>query len=497
MSIDNSMGTLSPMATLAPAGKGTARPGDAEQDSTGFASLLQTLEEQDDTPAEKDRDRTAQAATKPVIEEDKTQAPPAAPQAEGLVLTPAWMQVNQLLQARAPGQPGTGGEGSTGPTSIPTVIQTSVQPPSAANAPIMFDASAPAQPGDPLPAGGETPVGQATAPTLAEAEAEAEAKAKAKATAPARSPEMTPLDQAATLAEVLSPSQPQAATLGRVRAPTATGSLSRSAAPSAPQAAKPPTAGNATEELARSMPAPAMPHPAPASGSATHATAAASGRERGPVSGRAALAGETVVALQPLLDAAAQAASATLTPARQAGGSNASSGGEGAWGAHALLTDRHAETSAPTATTEVGDAGQAASAQDLSEQIGYWIGNEIQSAHVRIDQDAQDPVQISVSLQGDEAHVRFQVESPEIRRVLESTTTDLRDLLRSQGLELAGVSIDAAGTPASDSGARDADSGNPREGQRDNADNAATAPSRPRTAPRLPGNGSHRLDVFV
>lgn len=492
MSIDNSMGTLSPMATLAPAGKGTARPGDAEQDSTDFASLLQTLEEQDDTPAEKDRDRTAQAATKPVIEEDKTQTPPAAPQAEGLVLTPAWLQVNQLLQARAPGQPGPGGAGSTGPTSLPTVIQTSVQPPSASNAPIMFDTSTPAKPGGPLPARDETPVGQATAPALAEAEAEA--KAKATAAASARSPEMTPLDQAATLAEVLSPPPSQAATLGRVRASTATGSASRSATPSAPQAAKPSTAGTATEERARLMPAPATPHPVPASGNASQATAAQSGRERGPIIGGAALAGETVAALQPLLDAAAQAASATLTPARQAGPS-ASSGGEGAWGAQALLTERHVETSAPTAPTEVGDAGQAASAQDLNEQIGYWIGNEIQSAHVQIDQDAQDPVQISVSLQGDEAHVRFQVESPEIRRVLEGTTTDLRDLLRAQGLELAGVSIDAAGTP--DTGARDADGGNPREGQRDNADNAATAPARPQTAPRLPGNGSHRLDVFV
>jgi flagellar hook-length control protein FliK len=95
-----------------------------------------------------------------------------------------------------------------------------------------------------------------------------------------------------------------------------------------------------------------------------------------------------------------------------------------------------------TVATVEAPAALPAAEQPLTEQLRYWVSQGMRSAELTVQGDA-DPVQVSISMQGNEAHVSFRSEQAATREMLTGTVDQLRDLLQAQGMVLSGVSVGA------------------------------------------------------
>jgi flagellar hook-length control protein FliK len=150
------------------------------------------------------------------------------------------------------------------------------------------------------------------------------------------------------------------------------------------------------------------------------------------------------------------------------------------------LTDlRTAGASAP----EVGSS--AATATTVAQQVNYWIGRDVQSAELRLDGLGHSPVEVSISMQGREAHVEFRAEQIEARQLIEQAMPQLKALLQSEGLALAGVSIGSSAAEASFSQAKQ-----PKQPLRQGAARVAELGLMDAVGRTRPGTG-RALDLFV
>ncbi|WP_242421541.1 flagellar hook-length control protein FliK [Acidovorax sp. Root267] len=138
------------------------------------------------------------------------------------------------------------------------------------------------------------------------------------------------------------------------------------------------------------------------------------------------------------------------------------------------------------------DPAQAGAEEQVTEQVAYWVNQKTQNAELTLNRDGQ-PVEVSVSLSGNEAHVTFRSDQPQTRELLDRSMAQLSELLRSEGLVLSGMSVGTSAGQRGDAG------GSERQSQRDGARQAqvvATAPAG--TASLLRGGAADRaVDVFV
>lgn len=89
--------------------------------------------------------------------------------------------------------------------------------------------------------------------------------------------------------------------------------------------------------------------------------------------------------------------------------------------------------------------------RDVANQVSYWIGQNVQSAELKLDGLGQSPVEVSISMQGKEAHVEFRSDQVETRQLIEEAMPHLKELLKGEGLVLAGVAIGAAASDGASS----------------------------------------------
>jgi len=82
----------------------------------------------------------------------------------------------------------------------------------------------------------------------------------------------------------------------------------------------------------------------------------------------------------------------------------------------------------------------------VAETVSYWVTHGVQNAELRLEGWGDHAVEVSISLQGDQASVDFRTDQPEIRRALEAANGQLRELLSSEGLQLAGLTIGSSGS---------------------------------------------------
>ena len=82
----------------------------------------------------------------------------------------------------------------------------------------------------------------------------------------------------------------------------------------------------------------------------------------------------------------------------------------------------------------------------LAEQVTYWVNQKVQSAEMTVSRDGQ-PVEVSVTLSGNEAQVAFRSDQEQTRQLLDASMAQLSEMLRGQGLVLSGASV---GTSARD-----------------------------------------------
>jgi flagellar hook-length control protein FliK len=99
-------------------------------------------------------------------------------------------------------------------------------------------------------------------------------------------------------------------------------------------------------------------------------------------------------------------------------------------------------SAAPMGMDGVVGAGAAAPMDTyVAEQVSYWITQDVQNAELTLDGVGHDPVEVSISMQGNEAQVAFHTDESAARQALENASDQLKDMLQRQGLVLAGVTV--------------------------------------------------------
>lgn len=131
--------------------------------------------------------------------------------------------------------------------------------------------------------------------------------------------------------------------------------------------------------------------------------------------------------------------------------------GFGAHGANAEVQD------APSADGGLIDPGMVGAEDAVAEQVAFWVHQNIQNAEMTIQHDGQ-PVEVSVSLSGNEAHVAFGSDQAETRSLLDGSVAQLREMLRQEGLSLSGVTVGESGQwQGSEESGRNSQQGMPKQ----------------------------------
>lgn len=118
----------------------------------------------------------------------------------------------------------------------------------------------------------------------------------------------------------------------------------------------------------------------------------------------------------------------------------ASAGVEGAWGHQALLSGSRVSASATLASTPTQSLESM-----VADTVSYWTTQGVQNAELKLDGFGDEAVAVRISLKGDQAHIGFRTDQPEIRQMLEGALAHLKEVLKSEGLVLAGVSVGSSG----------------------------------------------------
>ncbi|AFU47849.1 flagellar hook-length control protein [Acidovorax sp. KKS102] len=146
-----------------------------------------------------------------------------------------------------------------------------------------------------------------------------------------------------------------------------------------------------------------------------------------------------------------------------------------------------------TDATALADPNALGAEEQVAEQVAYWVNQKTQNAELTLQRDGH-PVEVSVSLSGNEAHVSFRSDQQHTRELLDQSMAQLSDLLRSEGLVLSGMSV---GTSAHGSeGGGETGQQRPREGARQ-AQVVSAVPAGTTSLARGGGALDRAVDIFV
>lgn len=152
------------------------------------------------------------------------------------------------------------------------------------------------------------------------------------------------------------------------------------------------------------------------------------------------------------------------------------------------------QTYAPAATTgSFANAPAQVTSMDtyVAEKVAYWISNDVQNAEMKLEGIGELPVEVSIRMQGNEAHIAFRSDELHARSVLENASEHLKDMLQREGVVLTGVSVGTAG--AGDASSQERKS---RQGARQ-AGVASVQPARAESVAGSPRSTGGALDLFV
>ena len=173
-------------------------------------------------------------------------------------------------------------------------------------------------------------------------------------------------------------------------------------------------------------------------------------------------------------------------------GSGEGAGTAGAW-SEGVSGSSPSDAGSFTDATALADPNALGAEEQVAEQVAYWVNQKTQNAELTLQRDGH-PVEVSVSLSGNEAHVSFRSDQQQTRELLDQSMAQLSDLLRSEGLVLSGMSV---GTSARDSaGGGEAGQQRPREGARQ-AQVVSAVPAGAASLARGGGTLDRAVDVFV
>lgn len=127
----------------------------------------------------------------------------------------------------------------------------------------------------------------------------------------------------------------------------------------------------------------------------------------------------------------------------------------------------------------------------VAEKVAYWISNDVQNAEMKLDGIGDKPVEVSIRMQGNEAHIAFRSDELQARAALENASSHLKEMLQREGLVLSGVSVGTSGT---------GDSGDQNGKSRQGARKSGVVSVQPARADATSGSwrvSGGALDLFV
>lgn len=164
----------------------------------------------------------------------------------------------------------------------------------------------------------------------------------------------------------------------------------------------------------------------------------------------------------------------------------AGSGAEGLWGQTAFQA-----TPGPEASSVAAESAASSMESVVADTVSYWVSQGVKNAALKLDGFGEHPLEVNISMQGGEARIDFRTDQPEIRQILEGAMKDLKDLLKSEGVVLSGVSVGSSGQNGA--GSQD---GRDRPGARQGT--LATTKTSAAESPRVVSLPAGRvLDLFV
>jgi flagellar hook-length control protein FliK len=81
-----------------------------------------------------------------------------------------------------------------------------------------------------------------------------------------------------------------------------------------------------------------------------------------------------------------------------------------------------------------------------AESVKYWISQDVQNAELQLDGLGEKPVEVSISMHGNSAHVAFRSDEALTRGALETAGSHLKDMMQREGVLLSGVSVGTSGS---------------------------------------------------
>lgn len=147
--------------------------------------------------------------------------------------------------------------------------------------------------------------------------------------------------------------------------------------------------------------------------------------------------------------------------------------------------------SAPDFSQSGAPAPVMAPEMQVAEQVSYWVSHNVQNAELKLDGLGQSPVQVSISVQGNEAQISFRTDEAATRGMLEAAGGHLKDMLQREGLVLTGVSVGSSGS---------GDAGGGERRSRQNVRQGVIAPLQVASADsavRLRTDAGRSVDLFV
>lgn len=94
----------------------------------------------------------------------------------------------------------------------------------------------------------------------------------------------------------------------------------------------------------------------------------------------------------------------------------------------------------PPATEGSTEGALASFEAAMADEVEMWVHQNLQKADLTVTHEGM-PVDVSVDLQGNQAHVNFVSDHAQTRDLLDAGMDQLRALLQQHGLELAGMSV--------------------------------------------------------
>jgi flagellar hook-length control protein FliK len=174
--------------------------------------------------------------------------------------------------------------------------------------------------------------------------------------------------------------------------------------------------------------------------------------------------------------------------------------GEKSTAERSLFAKQSSDAAYPVAGLDAGSVEFSSSAPlevapvletQAAEQVKYWISQDVQNAELKLDGLGENPVEVSISMHGNEAHVSFRTDELQTHSLLEGAGAQLKDMLLREGVVLTGVSVGTSGTNDGKGGER-----RPRQGVK--IVQVTAAQTAPMEVPRrLAGTAGRSVDLFV